>query len=200
MRESHLATLERGGAVWRGRSGREIGAGFPRSSQHQESLVLERPLDQGKHGVFLVVEVDATGVQDGAKPRAGLGEVLDLLHVPQESIEFLMVVVETVELVALLQDVIQSDVSQVGFCGAVVVEKRFQEATEQADLVHGVYGRQYAFNLIEQAQKDTMLGDQAIDDRHRQTVVQAMGKSNDAGGGLRNFRGGTWCADASLAV
>jgi hypothetical protein len=143
---------------------------------------LERPLDQGKHAAFLLVEVGATGIQDGPEPQAGLGEILDLFHVLQEPIEFLMVVVETGKLISLLQDVIQSDVGQIGFRRAVVVEEGFQKAAEQRDLVHGVYGGQYAFHLIEQAQKDTVLGDQPIDDRHhRQTVVHETGKSNPAG-------------------
>jgi len=132
--------------------------------------VLERLLYQRKHGAFLLVEVGATGVQDRLEPSAGLREILDRFHVPQEPIEFLMVVVQTGDPVLLLQDMIQSDISQICFRCAVVVEQRFQEAAQQRDLVHGVHAGQCAFHLVEKAQKDTVLGHQAIDDCHHRQL------------------------------
>jgi hypothetical protein len=132
--------------------------------------VLERLFDQRKHIAFLLVEMGATGVQDRLEPSTGLREILDDFHIPQEPIEFLMVMVQTGYAVLLLQDMIQSDIGQIRFRRAVVVEEGFQEAAEQRDLVHGLHAGQCAFHLIEKAQKDTVLDHQAIDDCHHKQL------------------------------
>ncbi len=138
---------------------------------------MERLLYQGKHDAFLFVEVNATGVQAGLQPSAGFWEILDRFHLFQNHIDFLMVMIQTGQSVLILQNMIESDIGQVSFRPAVVVEEPLQEAAKSHDFAQCLDAGQCAFNLVEQGQEHPMLRHQALDNSnsHETNITLILG-------------------------
>lgn len=139
---------------------------IPRLAQYHQRLGLKRLLHQRKHGAFFLVEVRAIGGEGRLQPRARLREVPGGRHLVQQTVELHVVMVETVQPVLLVEDVIESDVSQIPFRATVLAQQAGHKAADQRDFVYGPDRWQSTFDLIKQHREHPVFRHQSIDDRH----------------------------------
>jgi hypothetical protein len=84
---------------------------------------LERLLDERKHIAFLVCEMSPASTQGGLQPGPGARERFDFFNFRQESVEFLVVMVNASPLVVILQEMFHRDVREIILLRAVVMEQ-----------------------------------------------------------------------------
>jgi len=137
----------------------------PAVAQLAESVTAEHLFEEREDVALFALEMFAGGTQGQSQQMSGVGQRGGGLDFLQATVYLVVILVQFVELALVVERVVQRDVGQIGFRGAVFLQQRFHQRTQQLHFFDGAQAGQLVLNGVEDGREHRVFRDESLCNR-----------------------------------